>query len=237
MMGEEGGRLFQYLAAPVLVVAVVAYAYRNIVPIPDRRSSAFRIVMLSAACWVVAKEGFIRHDLHSAIAFFGIGIVGLAIEPRVRKPRLLGGILAASVVMTSIATLAPLSASLDPTASVKSFLSALTLVARPSERARVNTAADAQARVQYGVPSEFLSRIGDSGVHVDPAETSLVQAYALTWKPVPVFQRFQAYTERADTLNANVVAGSRVPVGSCANECLRSTGGMTSGIPRAMCFR
>ena len=211
MMGEEGGRLFEYLAAAVLIAAVVVYAFRNTASVPDRRSSVLRLVMLVAAYWVVAKEGFIRHDLHSTIAFFGIAIIGLAIAPQVQRPRLLGGILAASVVMTSIATVAPLSATLDPTASVRSFFSALTLVARTSERVRVNTAADAQAREEYQVPSEALAQIGNSGVHVDPAETSLVHAYSLVWRPAPVFQRFQAYTERADALNAGVLSTPRGP--------------------------
>ena len=46
--------------------------------------------MLVAAYWVVAKEGFIRHDLHSTIAFFGIAIIGLAIAPQVQRPPPLG---------------------------------------------------------------------------------------------------------------------------------------------------
>ena len=39
-------------------------------------------------------------------------------------------------------------------------------------------------------------------VGVDEYETSLAWGYGLDWRPVPVFQRFVAYTAHADEGNA-----------------------------------
>jgi hypothetical protein len=71
--------------------------------------------------------------------------------------------------------------------------------------------AEAHARGYYLVPPDMLRRIGNSGVHVDPSEVSLVKAYGLRWKPVPIFQRFAAYTERADSMNAKVLESKDGP--------------------------
>ena len=42
-------------------------------------------------------------------------------------------------------------------------------------------------------------------VHVDPEETTLVWAYGFDWRPVPVFQRYAAYTRRSDGGNAEAL--------------------------------
>jgi hypothetical protein len=211
MSAEGANRSFEYLAMTVLIAGVGAYAFRNVRPAPTARSSAIRLVLLAAVFWVVLKEAFVRHDAHSTLGFYAVSLVSLAILPRVSKRLLLGGLVAGSVVMTSVAMLASLSAVVDPGPSVKSFFSSFPAVARSSVRVRINDQAANEARRRYRLPEEFVRRIGEAGVHVDPAETSLVWAYGLNWRPVPVFQRYLAFTEHSDVLNARALARSGGP--------------------------
>lgn len=211
MLFEEPGRAFEYGVMAILIAWIAVYAYRNVPAHPDARSSWFRTFLLVVALWIVLKEAFVRHDLHSAIGFWGVGLLAIAILPRVEKRLVLGGLLAASILMTSVATIIPLSTTLDPTSSIRSFFTAATAAVRPSERRHINAAAEAQARAAYLVPADLIARIGASGVHVDPFEVSAVKAYGLRWDPVPIFQRFQAYTELADSRNARALASSEGP--------------------------
>jgi len=211
MVLEEPGRAFEYVVMAILVAWLLVYAYRNVHAHPDPGSSRAQTSLLFVALWIVLKEAFVRHDLHSAIGFWGLGFLGLAVVPRVEKRLLLGGMLAASILMTSVATITPLSATLDPTASIRSFFAAATAAVRPGERRYINDVAEANARAAYLVPDEFIGRIGDSDVHVDPFEVAVVKAYGLRWDPVPIFQRFQAYTELADSENARVLGSSEGP--------------------------
>ena len=211
MATEDPTRAFEYLVIAVMVGGVVAYGFQNVLSLPDARARAARLTLLALTFWMLLKEAFVRHDLHSAIAFYALGIIALAVAPRSRRSSALGAVVAAAVVMTSVALLGSVPSMLDPSASVKSFFAALTTVARTSDRAQIDEVAATQARKQYAVPNWFLRRIADRTVHVDPAETSVVWAYDLDWRPVPVFQSYLAYTADADSLNARVLAGRTGP--------------------------
>ena len=208
---EQTGRSFEYLVIAILIGWVVIYALRNVRAVPDRRSSILRLMLGALASWIVLKEAFVRHDLHSALAFYTVSLMALALQPRIPRRPALAGLLAASTVMTAVALTVTLPTLIDPTASVQSFFSAVTTTARSGERARMNTVAQTTLEASYQVPDAFLTRIGGSSVHVDPTEISLAWAYGLNWKPVPVFQRFAAYTPYADSLNARALAGGDAP--------------------------
>jgi hypothetical protein len=206
MSAEGSNRSFEYLVMATLMAGIVAYAYRNVRHLPNVRASVLRLILLSAMFWVVLKEAFVRHDHHSTIAFYTVSLVGVAIVPRAARRLMLSVLLAGSVVMTAVTVLAPLSTIIDPGPSVKSFFTSFPTLVRSSTRERINDPAKSQARREYRLPDDFVRRIGDSGVHVDPNETSLVWTYGLNWHPVPVFQRNVAYTEYADSLNADALA-------------------------------
>jgi hypothetical protein len=202
---EVPSRAFEYVALGLILVMLGVYAYRNVRPVPDRRSSALRMVLLAVAFWVIFKEGFVRHDAHSAIVFYAVGVFALVFPPRLKKDALLGVVLASSVLLTGLVWQGSLTTALDPTPSVQSFFAAVTAVVSTDNRAEINAEAQTQLQADYQVPAVFLRRIGSSPVHVDPVETSAVWAYGLNWRPVPVFQRYLAITAYADSLNADAL--------------------------------
>jgi hypothetical protein len=211
MSAEQTGRFFEYLVIAIMIYWIIVYAYRNVRAVPDRRSSIARVILGAIAFWIVLKEAFVRHDVHSGLAFYTVSLMALALQLRKPKRPALAGLLATSVVMTAVALSAPLPTLLDPTTSVQSFFSAATTILRPSDRADMNALAQTKLEATYKVPGAFLARIGHSPVHIDPTEVSLAWAYGLNWKPVPVFQRFAAYTPYADSLNARALESSNGP--------------------------
>jgi hypothetical protein len=211
MAVEQSARAFEYVALGALVLVFVVYAYRNVRPLPDTRRSMLRLLLLALGAWIIFKEGFVRHDAHSAIVFYSAGLFALVVPPRRRRTSLLGVLVGMSLVLTGVAWQGSLTAVLDPTPSIQSFFSAATAAVSTSNRKQINALAQAELRGAYGIPEVFLSRIGASPVHVDPQETSAVWAYDLNWRPVPIFQRYLAYTAYADSLNARVLRGNAGP--------------------------
>lgn len=59
-------------------------------------------------------------------------------------------------------------------------------------------------RDRYDLPADVVEAIGDGGLHIDPWEAGVAQAYAdLSWEPLPIFQSYFAYTAVLDELNAD----------------------------------
>ena len=74
--------------------------------------------------------------------------------------------------------------------------------------------ADARARLRAGegIDPETLALVRDRTVHVFPSEAAVAWAYPeLRWKPLPVFQGYQAYTDDLDRLNADALAAQDAP--------------------------
>ena len=57
------------------------------------------------------------------------------------------------------------------------------------------------AQLAYGLSPKMVEALRDSSIQVDPFETSLVWAYQLPWKPVPIFQTYQVYANDLDEFN------------------------------------
>ena len=66
---------------------------------------------------------------------------------------------------------------------------------RKAEEARL------AAQLAYGLSPKMVEALRDSSIQVDPYETTLVWAYQLPWKPVPIFQTYQVYANDLDEFN------------------------------------
>jgi hypothetical protein len=92
---------------------------------------------------------------------------------------------------------------LDVPASVRSAA----LLGRAALPWRIEDEADLTRQVlrdAYDLPPEVVGAIGDRGLHVDPWEAGVAQAYPeLRWLPLPVFQSYSAYTSVLDELGAD----------------------------------
>jgi hypothetical protein len=207
-------RSHEYIAAALLVVGLVAYVARFSVRL-QRRDAVLLGSVLSLALWIFAKQAFVRQDGHSTLFFFVVPALAAAIwTVRPVSTRPLALLVASGLLLTNVANGPTLATELDPGPSLRSFLRQVTYIALPNHRQAAEDAAHAQLRAAYApwVPEPVLSYVSGSSVHVDPWETSLVWAYGLNWKPVPAFQRYVAYTAKADEANAEALeSDARAP--------------------------
>ena len=52
------------------------------------------------------------------------------------------------------------------------------------------------------MPQPVLDALAGKTVAIEPWEITIAWAYELDWKPLPVFQNYQDYTQKLDRLNA-----------------------------------
>ena len=52
------------------------------------------------------------------------------------------------------------------------------------------------------MPEPVLNALAGKTVAIEPWEITIAWAYELDWKPLPVFQNYQDYTQQLDRLNA-----------------------------------
>jgi hypothetical protein len=71
--------------------------------------------------------------------------------------------------------------------------------------------AASKIQAQDRVPNTVLAGLRDAPVHADPTEIAAVWAYGLSWRPVPVFQTYDAYTLSLDQANADSLRSSDGP--------------------------
>jgi hypothetical protein len=158
------------------------------------------------ALWVTAKAAFVRHDPHSALFFFTVAV--LVVGVRTSRPSVTAPVVtlfASGLVLTTLGAGSSVAGELDPGSSVRSFLTQVTYAALPGRREAATREAKEHLRATYALPDPVLARLSQGTVHVDPHETTLAWAFDLEWKPVPVFQRYLAYTARSDRGNARAL--------------------------------
>jgi hypothetical protein len=207
---EDPARAWEYGAA-ALAVACLLIA----LPVSRRGRGLKERFALPAVIALVAfgmfKEGFTRHDLHSAAFFSALLVLSSALWGRVSRP----------VVLTLFAFLLSLSLAVNnlPISGVLALKDgparareSVSILVSGSRRAGVETASRTELRARYGLSAPQLALLAGHTVHVDPWEASLAWAYPeLRWDPAPVFQTYSAYTRYLDDLNAGFLASGRAP--------------------------
>lgn len=191
-----------YLAYAVTAVMLVWYAIRATADVPParRRQVLALLAILLFAMW---KTAFVRAN--PAYMFATVGLASIPFLWSAGRNTVLATL--AAIWIGYLAAGPPLTTSpegyVDAPSSVRSGL----LLARAALPWRVEHEADltrANLRAQYDLPAAVLEAIGDRGVHIDPWEAGVAQAYPdLSWDPLPVFQSYSAYTAALDDLNAD----------------------------------
>ena len=211
---DEPGRGWEYVEALVLV-ALLVYFVRSCASFSGTRAAWIVNLSLGIAVWVAFKEGFVRHDVHSAIFFFSVALLATAVPRRAGRIWPLLAVVVAGLVFTADAA-QPLGVA--PVSSAGSFFALVETIVSEEHRAELAVEGRDRVRSFMGVPDEVLADLEGHTVHVDPTETGLVSAYGLDWRPIPVFQRYSAYTAYLDELGASALRGPRAP-----ERILRST--------------
>lgn len=85
---------------------------------------------------------------------------------------------------------------------VWSWTSAWQVLTSDDARAAVLNQARTEDQVAFGLSRAMVEATRGHAVSVDPWEVSIVWAYSMRWRPMPVFQSYAAYTAHLDQLNA-----------------------------------
>ena len=67
-------------------------------------------------------------------------------------------------------------------------------------------------RSELAIPTAVVDALAGQTVHVEPFEADVAAAYPdVVWRPLPVFQSYNAYTATLDQMNATMLASDRAP--------------------------
>jgi hypothetical protein len=188
-----------------LAFAVIAAGVVSVWPLgalvgPRARVAALALWLVTA--WLQFKAGFVRHDLAHAILFFtpfaALALV-LTARPEMRRATLLLAVVG-FVAMVG-ATEQRLDRLWSPIQGVSDAWEQAFDLADGAERAAIREEARANIRAATAVPDGVIADVFPRTTHVFPTETSVVWAYGLRWRPLPIFQSYQAYTPHLDAVN------------------------------------
>ncbi|MFF1610176.1 hypothetical protein ACFVYA_20545 [Amycolatopsis sp. NPDC058278] len=159
---------------------------------------------LLAAGWLLFKQGFVRHDSHSAQYFavlFALGVLFAVLQR--------SAVLAMVAALSLLAQAASFGGGLwviDPARSLHTFADGATIVASGSHRDAVQEDARSQLRQRTAIPQRFLSRIGTQSVRAEPFDQAIGWTYGLTPAIPPTLLNYGAYTELLDKMNESWIA-------------------------------
>jgi hypothetical protein len=151
------------------------------------------------------KQGFVRHDAHSIDFFVAMLIAAIGLTLTRRVPATVA-LLALTTLLTGyFATARPIPwewlRQADGWRKLTAHIDTLRHPDAFTADARRNL------RAGEGIDPETLALLRGRTVHVFPSEAAVAWAYPeLRWKPLPVFQGYQAYTDDLDRLNADALA-------------------------------
>lgn len=205
---EQAQRVWEYGAALVVALAGIAAAWA--VGLGPRRDARFGL----AAMWLVLaflefKQGFVRHDTH-ALFFFGLTAGALCAFPW------RSGMRAAGLAIIALGFVAYLGVGglkltnvVDPVGRIGDTVDAVRVAFSPDERAARMREGRASIVATEPLPARVLAAVRGRTVAAWPTETAAVWAYGLRWRPLPVFQGYQAYTEGLDATDAALLRDDR----------------------------
>jgi hypothetical membrane protein len=211
---REAGRGWELLVVWIVVLSLLVVGVRYVLrwrrQSPDTRLPLWSVVgvaLLGLGLFEFSfKEGFVRHDIHSGIFFFALVYVVTVLPTWQRPandvwPAAVGWLATVLFLFTSGGV--TVSAALDPAPSARAFARVVNHFVDADEWRNDLDAGRAAARNAYQVPPDIVEAMQGRTVHVDPYDLVVTWAYDVPWNPTPVFQRYSAYTDHLDQLNAD----------------------------------
>ena len=204
-----------YVAFFVVAAIVAGVAYRTAAAWPRDRRLALGalVVLLLFASW---KFAFVRG--HIAPAFVMLGFATLLLLPanarrRLTVPALLAvGVVFLWLILPPVRGYPSVTAYPDVVTSSEEFLGQAgdTLLPWQWDAATERTRQHLQA--VFDVPPSILAALDGHTVSIDPNAAAIASAYpSFTWRPVPIFQSYSAYTPALDQLNADLLSSAGRP--------------------------
>jgi hypothetical protein len=214
----EKSHKWDYPAAVVLAALVTVVVVRSVKP-PQRAVFGLAIGVFA---FLQFKHAFVHHDPFHAHAFFlAAVVVPLALwwpERRWSRLGLATSGVALVVLLASIVGLGPLLKSTDGVRAFRDPVSAVSDGARQaltlaSGKRRREEMDEARRRIrrEYPLSPAVRGMLAGHSVHVEPWEVTVAWAYGLDWRPVPVFQPYNAWSDYVDDLSADHLRARRAP--------------------------
>ena len=124
------------------------------------------------------------------------------------------GIVASTVTLAAVVVLGRTGADLvnAPKPDFSSWRKVATFALSGVKREAIVTRQRSLLPPELAIPTEVRTALFGGTVHIEPTETSVAWVFPeLTWKPLPVFQSYSAYTPKLDDLNAAALAATDGP--------------------------
>lgn len=176
---------------------------------------------LALSLWSLFRQGFVRHDSHSA-QFFAV-VFALCLLVAVLRRSAVMAVVAALTMVTQSASLSGGLGAIDPVSSVRSFAEGVTVVTSGAHRNAVQDASRQQLKQENALPDRFVTEIGKQSVKADPFDFTMAWTYGLTQTVEPTVLNYQAYTELLDTTNAKWLANDATGPAFIVRENARVT--------------
>ncbi|MGH2940373.1 MAG: hypothetical protein ACRDPE_19880 [Solirubrobacterales bacterium] len=190
--------------AMALTVALVVAAWRA--PWRDERGRRAGALLVALAAFAVYKEGIVRVDAgHLTVYFANAAIlwvaVGFGIGRRWWVPAIALLVFAVSLPLRPAGT----ESHLDLVANVRFAVDQARSLVSPGRREAAMESGRHGMQGTYALTPGALAAMHGRSVAVEPWEIAAAWAYALDWRPLPIFQNYSAYTPALDRLNAEAV--------------------------------
>lgn len=219
MTTVEGSQLDQVLRLLVAVVVAAGFtAGAYFASYRDQRARWFGTAIAALMAFVLFKEGVVRMDAAHLSIYLSTMVLGWLALPWDRT-RFSRGLLAAGTVVLVTAAL-PAALTIRP-GSIDDDLNAVAAVEEAVDQTKLFLDPDKRTvwadltkvflQNTYQLDDRTLAALEGHSVSVEPWEIAIAWAYDLDWKPLPVFQGYQANTAALDELNAAAVSSETGP--------------------------
>ncbi|ATE51973.1 hypothetical protein CNX65_00620 [Actinosynnema pretiosum] len=204
---EIPGNVWEYvLAAPMVVVLVVALVTTD----AGKRRWLFYLGT-ALGTFLLLKQGFVRHDSHSA-QFFSVAAGFSLVVALLRRSSVLASTAVVALLAQAFSFGGGLSSSIDPSRSLKMFGEGMSVVASGGQRDRIVADARADLLNRMQLPERYVERIGDAKMRTAPFDFAMGWTYGMTVDILPTLLDYGAYTELLDEMNEEwVVDDARAP--------------------------
>jgi hypothetical protein len=201
---DQPGPAWHYWAAATIAVIALVGAARGAA---TTRTAAIAIV--AVFLFAEFKEAFVRHDNAHVLYFF---TAALCLVPALGWGRARWAAGAVATLLVALAVVVVMrDAHVDPSRGLSALPGQLAQMLDPGARASDAARVRAELGDFYGLDPRLRRLLAGHPTDVLPYEQSAAWAYNLAWRPLPVFQDYQAYSSRLDRINAARLAGGDGP--------------------------
>lgn len=202
-MGYDAAETWEVITIIIASIALVAGIHRA--RFRDTRAKLFATVITAVVAYTVFKYGttqFAKAGPPVTAMSSLLAIFLMAPWPRRRAPVfVVGTVIFCAVILHASGQ----AASVDVVGRFETFKESTELAIRPGLRHQKVNEARETVKTALAVPPPVLEALAGRTVAIEPWEITIAWAYELDWKPLPVFQNYQDYTQQLDRLNAAAV--------------------------------